>query len=63
MDYSGFEEVQIFVRIADINEHLSNGWEILEIFKNKDEVLFYLGRRYYVSSEELSIDCGSEGTD
>ena len=62
-DYLGIKEIQVSENFREVNRLLKNGWELLEIFKNEDDIMFVLGRRFYSSIEELRSDYGSEGTD
>lgn len=63
MNYSGIKEIKVLDNVDEVNELLEDWWELLELFKKDDSIMFVLGRRFYQSLEELRSNYNGEGTD
>lgn len=60
--YANIREIKVIDDPNDVNELLRDWWELLEIYKGEDGIVFILGRNHYNSIQEF-LDCyGSEGT-
>ena len=62
-NYSGIKEIKVLDNVGEVNKLLQDWWELLELFKKDDSIMFILGRRFYQSLEELRSNYNGEGTD
>ena len=62
-NYSDIKEIKVLDNVGEVNKLLQDWWELLELFKKDDSIMFVLGRRFYQSLEELRSNYNGEGTD
>ena len=60
--YSGIREIKVLSDPDRVNELLADCWELLEIYKTEDGVMFVVGRDFYKSFGELCPYFAYEGT-
>ena len=60
--YSSIKEIKVLGDPDKVNELLKDWWELLEIYKYEDGIMFVLGRSFYQSIGEFRGDYGYEGT-
>ena len=61
-DYSNIKEIKVLSDPDRVNELLKDWWELLELYKNEDGIMFVLGRSFYKSIDDLRCNYAGEGT-
>ena len=60
--YSSIKEIKVISDPDRVNELLKDWWELLELYKYEDGIMFVLGRSFYKSIDEFRGDYAFEGT-
>ena len=60
--YSSIKEIKVLSDPDRVNELLKDWWELLELYKTEDGIMFVLGRSFYKSIGEFYGDYAFEGT-
>ncbi len=61
--YSSIQEIKVISDPDRVNQLLKDWWELLELYKIEDGIMFVLGRRFYESFGDLRSDYVYEGTE
>lgn len=61
-DYSSIKEIKVLSDPDRVNELLKDWWELLELYKTEDGIMFVLGRSFYKSIGEFRGDYGYKRT-
>ena len=61
--YSSIKEIKVLSDPDRVNELLKDWWELLEIYKSEDGIMFILGRSFYKSIGEFRCAYSGEGTE
>ena len=60
--YSSIKEIKVLSDPDRVNELLKDWWELLELYKTEDGIMFVLGRSFYKSIGEFRGAYACEGT-
>ena len=61
--YSSIKEIKVLSDPDRVNELLKDWWELLELYKNEDRIMFVLGRSFYESIGEFRCAYAGKGTE